>query len=270
MKNALILLALLPLFSFGQPNIEYGSNNGKYLDVYGSGLYHETYGAGVPLLLLHGGMGSISNFTSVIPELSKHYKIYALDSPGHGRSEGIDSLSYQTMSNHISEFIRKLELDSLHIAGFSDGAIAALWVARDHPEKVKKVIFGAGALGPGYSTPDGLAMLRSILPETIPETFANAYREKSPNPEEWEGFVNASKQMWLDPVWFPEEELEAIKAKTLILFGDRDPFIPLQHTLDIYSRMSDGSLSILPDTGHGIFENAELVLPVLMDFLEGS
>ena len=71
-------------------------------------------------------------------------------------------------------------------------------------------------------------------PEILPEEFAISYRAKSPNPDDWEKFVYASKKMWLNEVWIPKELLPKIECKVLVLFGDRDQFIPLSHSFEIH------------------------------------
>ena len=254
-----------------QSTIAYGSNNGKYIEINNAKVYYEEYGEGsTSVILLHGGLGSISNFKNVIPELSKHFKLIAIDSPSHGRSESIDSLSYQILADYIVEIIDKLELDEVNIIGYSDGAIIGMLVAHMEPVKIKRLVFGAGALNPMASKPEGLQMLQSMSPEILPEEFAVSYKNKSPNPEHWEKFVYDSKDMWLQDVWIPKDILPQINCKSLILFGDRDPFIPLRHTIDIYDTLPNSALFILPNTGHNIFDNPELVNPVLINFLTSN
>src|ERR1043165_4081751 len=82
--------------------VAYGSNSGKYLSIRNTQIYYEEYGKGIPLLLLQGGMGSIADFKRCIPELSKHYRVIAPDSPGQGRSGLADSMSYQLMASYMS------------------------------------------------------------------------------------------------------------------------------------------------------------------------
>ena len=94
----------------------------------------------MPLLLLHGGGGSIVHFEQVIPALAEKFRVIAFDSPGHGRSEMSDSLSYQLLSDYISQCIDALTLDRVYIIGWSDGGNAALILAADRPEKVRRVI----------------------------------------------------------------------------------------------------------------------------------
>lgn len=271
MKRSIVFLLLvfslifLQKKSYGQ--ITYGSNNGQYVQVYDTKLYYEIYGNGTPLLLLHGGLGSIANFKNVIPELSRHFKVIALDSPGHGRSEYIDSLSYEIMADYVVRAIEKLDLDSVYIAGFSDGAITGLLAAHDNPEKIKRVVFGAGALSLNDSTPEGIDMLRSVTPRNLPESFELTYKEKSPNPDMWEIFVSNSKAMWLQDVWIPKSKLKDIKSRTLILFGDRDPYIPFEHGIQIYNAIPKSEFCVLPNTLHNVFNDPEIVNSILINFL---
>ena len=142
MKTILILFMCIVLKweCVSQSQTTYGSNNGKYLSIFQTKIYYEEYGKGIPLLLLHGGMGSIADFTKCIPELSKHYRVIIPDAPGHGRSELADSMSYQLEANYAAKIIDELKLDSTYIMGWSDGGIAGLLLANQRADKVKKVI----------------------------------------------------------------------------------------------------------------------------------
>ena len=108
---------LLASPAIGQQKIVYGSNNGKYLTILNTRIYYEEYGKGTPLLLLQGGMGGIEDFSLCIPDLSKHFRVIAPDTPGQGRSEMADSLSYQVMAEYISRLIDLLKLDSAYVMG---------------------------------------------------------------------------------------------------------------------------------------------------------
>ncbi len=68
--------------------VPYGNNTkvGKYSKVNGIKLYYEIYGAGAPLLLLHGNGGNSSAFAKTIPYFAKHYKVIAVDSRAQGKS----------------------------------------------------------------------------------------------------------------------------------------------------------------------------------------
>src|SRR5258706_1643680 len=139
--------------------IEFGSNNGRLLNINGKKIYYEEDGQGTPLLLLSGGglNRSIKDFEKCIPELAKHYKVIAPDTPGQGRSEQADTLTYNVLLEFMSQLIDKLQVDSAYVMGWSDGAITGILLAEKRPDKIKKVI----AVGANNG-------LRRAIPPDIP------------------------------------------------------------------------------------------------------
>jgi pimeloyl-ACP methyl ester carboxylesterase len=94
MRNFFLIISIaISIQSMSQTGIPYGSNKGKYQTVNGIKLYYEEYGKGVPLLLIHGGLSSMKDFAMIIPELSKKFRVIAVDCPGQGRSEQADTVS---------------------------------------------------------------------------------------------------------------------------------------------------------------------------------
>ena len=79
------ILFVLSINSAKGQGVIVGSNEGKYIEVNKVKLYVEEYGEGPALLLLHGGFQSMNYFQAVIPELSKTFRVIAVDLPGHGR-----------------------------------------------------------------------------------------------------------------------------------------------------------------------------------------
>ncbi len=123
---AIVLLSLMHSPTEAQQKITYGSNHGKYVSIYNKQIYYEEYGKGTPLILLQGGMGSIEDFALCIPELSKHFRVIAPDTPGQGRSELADSMSYELMAQYMAKLIDALKLDSAYVMGWSDGGNTGL------------------------------------------------------------------------------------------------------------------------------------------------
>ena len=137
-SSVTILLALL-LTPAAKCQINYGSNEqaGKYADVNGIKVYYEIYGAGEPLLLLHGQGGSIQTFLLQIPELSKHFKVIAVDSRAQGKSTDSDKeITYALMASDMSALMDKLNLTSAHVVGWSDGGNTGLIMAVKYPAYV--------------------------------------------------------------------------------------------------------------------------------------
>src|SRR6056300_1503679 len=168
---ALFLLVNFSWISFGQ-EINYGSNDGKYISLFDTNIYYEEYGSGTPLLLLHGGFGSIHDFQNVISEYAKHFRVIAVDSPGHGRSEQADSLSFDIMTDYFSKMIDLLKLENVHIIGYSDGGITALLLAEKRPDKVNKII-ASGV----NSRMDGIKNEMLEIIKNLSPTFIETYQQ---------------------------------------------------------------------------------------------
>ena len=135
-----ITLILFCSSALAQKPIPYGSNNGRYINIRNTNIYYEEYGKGVPLLLLHGGMGSIADYALCIPGLSKHFHVIAPDDPGMAKSGMYDTISYEISADYYADMIDKMKLDSAYVIGWSDGGNAALILAAKRPGKIKKVI----------------------------------------------------------------------------------------------------------------------------------
>lgn len=267
----MLFLGILLLSQTLYAQVPYGSNNGNYVTIKGAKVYYEEYGKGTPLILLHGGFGSISNFNQVIGPLSKNYRVIAIDSPGQGRSEQIDAISYQIYANYYSAFIDQMKLDSVYVLGWSDGGNSAYILAYDRPDKVKKVIVsGSNSDTDGY--PDGaIDAMKKWTPETISEEFKEYWLKDflklSPNKNNWQKSYMQLKDMWITKEVISNDHLSKIKSKFLIVYGDRD-VTKLEHGLHIYRTIPGSQLTILPNTSHMVFmEKPTLISNLIVDFL---
>jgi pimeloyl-ACP methyl ester carboxylesterase len=99
-------------------------------------------GVGKPLVLMHTIRTQLEYFQAVIPELAKHYTVYAVDLPGHGRSSIDKKVNYDEpyMRKAIVAFIEQLDLTDVTLVGESIGAVLALTVASTIPGRIIKVI----------------------------------------------------------------------------------------------------------------------------------
>src|SRR4030095_2825555 len=176
--------------SVGQKPIEYGSNNGKYVSIFNKKIYYEEYGRGTPLILLEGGMKSIKAFSLCSPELMKHFRVIATDDPGQGRSEMLDTMTYDLLAEYVSKLIDILKLDSAYIIGWSDGGIAALILSVKRPDKIKKVLVS----GANYAK-NGYVWRESKKKDTLP-LLAPDYKF-SPEDQKWaDEYFIANKNNW--------------------------------------------------------------------------
>lgn len=279
MKNYLIIISVIFIsqqtFSQDSVNvIKYGSNleQKKSATIDGNQIYYETYGQGTPLLLLHGGIGSIADFEKCIPELAKHYLVIAPDSPGHGRSSHIDSLSYPLLANYISKFIDHLKLDSVYIMGWSDGGVIGLLLAAERPDKVKKLITAGANTRLDAINAQQVDWMRNNLIDWAMNTegWLNNYLSLAPQPEKIDAYLKNTQKMWLTDIYIPQDKIRSIKIPTLILQGDKDG-IKIEHAFELYENISNSQICILPNTSHFVFsEKPELMNIIAIDFFSNT
>src|SRR4026209_1320768 len=111
------------------------SLKGSYVKANGLNMYYEEYGSGEPLVLLHGGMRTGKNFEHLIPAFSKHFRVIAPDSRGHGRTDNPSGeFSYRLMADDMAAFIDALKLNQPSICGWSDGGQIALELGMHYPD----------------------------------------------------------------------------------------------------------------------------------------
>lgn len=84
-------------------------------------LYHHVMGAGTPVLILHGLLGSSDNWISLARLWSSDCRVVLVDLRNHGRSFHHDSMDYPAMANDLRQLITHLDLNKFHIVGHSMG-----------------------------------------------------------------------------------------------------------------------------------------------------
>ena len=274
-KSCIIIQIILLVFCFNkaftQKEIEYGSNNGQYISIYNTGIYYEEYGEGTPLMLFHGSEASIEYFRMVIPELSDHFRVIAVDAPGHGRSYHADSISDQLLCDYMSEMIDLMELDSVYLFGCSLGANLAMHLAYERPDKVKRVI-GEGTIlaVEGYRNEiDANEMTENIAQmERMPKWWIDKYNRLNPEKELMTKFLNDLSRMRFDGPTLTDSEVKNIKARTLIIMGDRDWAIKLEYGLELYRSIKGSEFCVIPNGAHCLCDKKpDLVNRIIIDFL---
>jgi len=247
----LVALLLFTHLAYGQA-VPYGNNPaaGKYATVRGIKLYYEAYGAGPPLLLLHGNGGSSKEFAKTIPYFAKRYRVIAMDSRAHGKSvDRADSLSFEMLADDCAALLTHLRLDSAYVLGWSDGGITALLLALRHPEKVKRLAATGANLWPDSTAlmPELWQQMKRGYQEGRTRTFTDPTRKN-----DWKVFLLD----WRHP-HVPLTALARIKAPAFIIAGDRDVIRP-EHTVAIYQNLPRAWLWIIPNSGHAtLHEHAD-------------
>lgn len=234
---------------------------GKYTFVNGIRLYYETYGQGEPLLLLHGNSTSIESFRMQIPELSKYYKVIAIDTRGQGKSsEDGKKYSYDLFAEDMNALLNQLKLDSVNILGWSDGGNTGLIMAIKYPQKVRRLItMGANVFI------DNTVVKKSVFKE-IDDALKYFKTDTSANG------INRKRLLTLlktEPN-HNFEDLKAINCPVLVIAGEKD-IIREVHTKGIAANIKNSILLIEPKVTHEFpWENPTLFNKKVLDFLKNE
>ncbi len=225
-----------------------------------------------PLLLLHGGLGSIADFDALTPHLVPHFRLIGLDSRGHGGSSlGTAGLSYARLAADVAVVGAALGVTGAGVLGFSDGAIIGLRLAAaGWPGLGRLATIGAT----WRLLPDDpvAAYLDALTPASWRAGFpasAADYDRRNPEPDA-DRLVAEIRRLWLDagPDGYPGESVRRIAAPLLVLRGDRDPFASRVETVALADRVPGAALLNLAFAGHAVHEDAPaLVAGLLRRFL---
>ena len=189
-------------------------------------------GQGDPIILMHGNGEDCSIFSGQIDVFAQHYHVYAMDTRGHGQTpRGDKPFTIRQFADDLLGFMDENQIEKAHVLGFSDGGNIAMIFAMKYPERVDRLILNGANL-----TPAGVR--RSIqIPIEIGYRIAKLFSGKSDSAK-----ANAEMLglMVNDPNVRPEE-LEAIRAKTLVIAGTKD-MITESETKRIAERIPDSKL----------------------------
>jgi pimeloyl-ACP methyl ester carboxylesterase len=242
--------------------ISYGANPaaGHSLQVDDANIYYETYGSGgTPLVLLHGGLyGYIEEFGGLIEELSKHRRVIAIATRGHGKSDiGTKPFSYALFANDALAVIRHETSGKIDVLGFSDGAVTSYTLASAHPELIRRLVAIGGPRKLADWTPSAQAEFRNAKPSDVERDspqFVSARKKLMPQPERWLEFNEKLNAMWAGPVYVTDEQIHSIRIPTLIVAGDHDPYNQIPKFVELFQLLPKGELAIIPGCGHVVLD----------------
>ena len=253
-----------------------------YAPVNGLEMYYETYGSGgTPLILLHGGFSAIgSSFGKLIPELSMNRQVIGVDMQAHGHTADIDRpISFENLSDDIAAFMKYLNLERADFFGYSVGAGVALYLVLRHPELVRKLVLATVSyLGSGMQ-PGLLEGMANIQPEMmVGSPWHDEYMRIAPHPENFPQLVSKVKAFNANVKDLDPEQIRAIKAPVLLIFGDSD-IVQLEHVVNIFRLLGGGiegtmglpnsQLAVLPATAHqNVIDRATILLSIIPPFLD--
>ncbi len=231
-------------------------------------MYYATYGdpANPALVLLHGGLGNADYFVNQIPAFSENYYVIAADSRGHGRTTMSDQqIGYALMASDVLALMDYLKIDTFSLVGWSDGGIIGLDIAINHPERLIKLVAYAANYNPSGLMPDVGTNERF---NKYIEMAAGDYALLSPNPDNFETFLNNISNMWATEPNYSQDQMKAIPVPTLFIDGLEEEAISPAHDLEMAALVPNSTLILMSGIGHfAMWDKTEEFNHYVLDYL---
>jgi pimeloyl-ACP methyl ester carboxylesterase len=260
---------------------------GEYADVNGINLYYETRGAGRPLILLHGGLGSGEMFGPILPTLAENHQVITVDLQGH-TADIERPIDPRLMADDIAALIDHLGLDKPDLVGYSLGGGVAFFTASKYPKKVRKLVMAAANIRRDAIPAEMLAQqgqVNAAAVEFMKDTpMYQLYQRVAPRPEDFGRLLDKIGES-MSKDFDLTEEVRGLQVPTMIVAADAD-MAPPSHYVEVFKLLDGGLrdggwmgegrpkgghvLAILPGLTHYNLGVSPLFAAVTLDFLDGQ
>jgi pimeloyl-ACP methyl ester carboxylesterase len=211
-----------------------------------------------PLVLLHGALADHRQFDSLLPHLDAFPCLEAPDFGGHGSRPLHGLFTPQTFVTELLELLDERGWSQVDLFGYSLGGYVALMLARQAPDRVRRIHTLATKLI--WTTESAERETRFLDPDKLAAkvpSFA-AQLERTHNAFGWRELLGATKAMMHElahgaPL---DECFERIEQPVMLAVGDRDTTAGVEDTVRIWRRLPNASLQVIPGLPHP-FEKAE-------------
>jgi pimeloyl-ACP methyl ester carboxylesterase len=209
------------------------------------------HGEGEPLLFLHGFMGCGSDWQYIFEKPPDGYKLIAPDLRGHGASTNpSDTYSHRQCAIDVVAVLDRLGIDRVKAIGISGGGITLLHLATSQPSRIDAMVIVSA---PPYFPAQARAIQRIFSESMVSAPELQRMRQRHVYGDDQirrlfahaRGFADT-----YDDVNFTPPYLSTISAKTLIVFGDRDPLYPVSMAFELREAIPHSYLWVVPNGGH--------------------
>ncbi|MFI5255284.1 MAG: alpha/beta fold hydrolase [Candidatus Limnocylindrales bacterium] len=215
-------------------------------------------GAGPPLVLLHGATSSgPDDWAAQRPLFRSAFRLYLPDARGHAgtRWDPAAGWSADLLVDDLAAFVDALELRTFHLVGFSMGAHTALTYATRWPERLRTLLISGTDVQRQPRTNVGRRLMDPERIEREDPAWAAALEARH-GPVQgagaWRRLLAAIvADIEAQPVLTPAE-LNRVRVPTLLAYGDRDVFVPVNHVVALYRQLPDARLFVAPDCDHQV------------------
>jgi len=253
--------------------------SGDYLEREGARLYFEVTGnqAGFPLLLLHGGLGNLTDFNAILAPLIHDFKLISLDFRGHGKSSlGSNALTYQLYQEDVEALLSHLKIKQFAVMGFSDGGITAYRLASSKTSKKASNVTALVAIAAhkkisssDFIFPILSGMTSKVWREKFPVSVSY-YERRNPTPN-FDELIKQVVRLWTGEKSsaYPGKTIKQIQIPTLLVRGEKDPLFSHETLLELKRDIKGAVACTIDNAGHEAYQDSPLnfmqeVKPFLM------
>ena len=234
-------------------------------------MYYEEYGAGEPLVLLHGFGGGSQNWHPFTAELSARHRLIVVDLRGHGYSTNPENtFTHRDAARDVFLLLDTLGVDRFSAMGISSGGMALLHMATSQPQRIDAMVLVSAT---SHFPDQARAIMRGASFGTMPAPVQAMYRECAKRGDEQIRQLIAQFNALgnnYDDMNFIAQSLSTITARTLFVHGDRDRFFPVDIPESICRSIPDATLWIIPGGDHvPIYDPAVPFASTALQFLVG-
>jgi pimeloyl-ACP methyl ester carboxylesterase len=211
--------------------------------VNGIQLAYQVIGEGTPLVLLHGGFGSVEMYGPNVELLAAGHRVIGVDLQSHGRSPAADRpMRFETMADDIAALMKQLGLERAAIMGFSLGGAVALRAAIQHPELVDRLVLVSTVFKRSGWYPEMTAAMDAMGPETAEplkrSPMYETYVQIAPRKEDWPVLVTQlTTALKIDYDW--SAGVARLPMPVMIVAGDADG-LPPSHAVEFFGLLGGG------------------------------
>ena len=208
----------------------------------------------IPLLLLHGAIGSKQQFRELEESLKGKTEVYTIDFPGHGlKPFPPEPFSIELFTNSVIDWMNRNKLDRINIFGYSMGGFVGIYMASHFPERVNKVFTLATKFN--WSKEIAAREVKLLDPLVIEQKLPEFAREleRRHAPRDWRELLKRTADMLTgmgrkNPL--TDEDLREMEQEVLIGMGDRDNMVIIEESVYSYRLLRNGRLLIMPGIPH--------------------
>ena len=273
------------------------------ITIHGHTVSYRMTGSGPAVVLVHGIAGSSDTWSDVIPVLAKNFTVIAPDLLGHGRSsKPLAEYSMGAYASSLRDLLATLGQMRATLVGHSLGGGVAMQFAYLFPEMAERlVLVSSGGLGRELNPLLRLAALPGaewVLPRLCSSRLRQVVdagakllgrtglRMGTDLQEVWRGYVSLfdaeARQAFIHTVRTAvdvggqratavDRLYLAAQMPTLIVWGEQDPMIPVQHGYSAHAAIEGSRLEVFPTAGHFPHLDCPLgFVTVLTDFIQST